>query len=188
MQVNIYTTNVFGNQCTMKLMDFDDDDRKQWKVLFDNWNILNKGMRDYKARGINMPEGISEVAFCLFTGSKRFVSLTHGNSPASFDTYNVETQRTEQIKACSVASDLTSFGPKSKWDDLYFMDFYNDGNIDGSFDLYKIPTIRIHSMNMNRTQTFTQQQDQGRRPRFSLKKDLILPNNLKPVASKVRIW
>ncbi len=69
---------------------------------------------------------MSEVAFCLYSGSKRFVSLTD-DANSSFDTFNTETSRAEQIKACSVKSDLTSFGPNSKWDDIYFLDFYNQG-------------------------------------------------------------
>ena len=169
-------------------MEFDDNDRKEWKMLFDNWNILNKGMKDYKARGINMPEGISEVAFCLYTGSKRFVSVINGKTSASFDTYNIKTQRAEQVKACSVDSDLTSFGPKSKWDDLYFIDFYNDGEINGTFDLYLIPNDLIYKTKVNRTETFSDQQAQKRRPRFSIKKEIIAKQKLEPIAKKVKVW
>ena len=119
------------------------------------------GMRDYKSREPNFPEGLSEVAFCIYSGSERFISLK-GKSSASFDTFNLKTKKAEQIKASSVEFDLSSFGPKSKWDDLYFLDFYNGGKLDGTFNVYKIPTELIYSAKVNKTQTFKQQQKEKR--------------------------
>lgn len=188
MKVNTHTTKLFGETSKLNLMEFDKNDRTQWKKLFDNWDVLNTGMKNYKARGINMPEGISEVAFCLYSGSRRFVSVVNGKTSASFDTYNLDTQRAEQVKACSVKSDLTSFGPKSKWDDLYFMDFYNDGNLDGSFNLYLIPNEMIYKTMVNKDESFTDQQNQKRRPRFSIKEKIIQEQNLKPIATNVKVW
>ena len=144
-------------------------------------------MREYKLREPNFPEGLSEVAFCLFSRSKRFISLK-GKSSASFDTFNLKKNRAEQIKASSVERDLTSFGPKSKWDDLYFLDFYNDGKLDGRFNVYKISSQWIYKIKVNKKQTFKQQQKQGKRPRFSITEDIIEKKGLKPVAQNVRIW
>lgn len=93
----------------------------------------------------------------------------------------------EQIKACSVEGDLTSFGPNSEWDDLYFMDFWNDGDVNGKFDVYKINSNLIYNRKVNRTQTVRQVQAQGKRPRFSLK-ELIMENRIKPVGAKIKIW
>ena len=83
-----------------------------------------------------------------------------------------------QIKASSVGSDLTTFGPKSEWDELFFLDF-SQGN--GVFKVYEIKHEWIYSHNVNKSQTFKEQQAQGRRPRFSITKDIIIPKNLKPV-------
>ena len=79
-----------------------------------------------------------------------------------------------QVKASSVEEDLTSFGPKTEWDRIYFMDFYREGAWDGSFDIYEIDTEEILNFPVNKKETFQEQQKQGRRPRFSIKKDLIL--------------
>ncbi len=73
--------------------------------------------------------------FCIYSGSNRFISIKKGNTNTSFDTYNLKTKKAEQIKACSVEKDLTSFGPESKWDDIYFLDFYNKGKLDGTFQV-----------------------------------------------------
>lgn len=190
MNTSPFSVKLFGVSATVKLMSFDDSDRVEWKRLFDNWKTLSQGMKDYKARGVNIPEGISEVAFCLYSGSKRFISLSKSDEklPTSFDTYNLETMKAEQIKATSVKKDLTSFGPKSRWDDLYFLDFYANGKLDGSFDVYKIPNELIYKSQVNIKQTFEDQQLQLRRPRFSIKQDIIFKTGLKPLAENVKVW
>ncbi len=180
-------TTIFDEDCTVDLMEFDSSDGKKWKTLFDLWKGLKMGMRDYKSREPNFPEGLSEVAFCLWSGSTRLISAKK-LSNTSFDTFNTKTKRAEQIKACSVENDLTSFGPKSKWDDLYFLDFYADGRVDGTFKVYKIPNNFIYDNPVNKLQTLKQQQEEKRRPRFCIKKDVIAKYDLKPIATDVKVW
>jgi hypothetical protein len=180
-------TKVFGEKCSLEIMDFTKADGKKWKSTFDLWRGLKMGMRDYKSREPNFPEGLSEVAFCLWSGSSRFISA-YGLSNTSFDTFNTKTGKAEQIKACSVENDLTSFGPRSRWDDLYFLDFYNDGKVDGKFDIYHIPSKLIYENKVNKNQIFKDQQGEKRRPRFCIKKDIIARNKLKPIATKVKVW
>jgi hypothetical protein len=187
MRINEVKTTIFGQDCTLQVMEFLKSDGKIWKMMFDKWRDLKMGMRDYKAREPNFPEGLSEAAFCLWSGSSRLLSAKK-LSNTSFDTVNVKTARAEQIKACSVENDLTSFGPKSKWDDLYFLDFYNGGLVDGKFDIYLIPNDLIYGNRVNKIQTLLEQQGDKRRPRFSIKKDIILKNELKPIAVNVKVW
>jgi hypothetical protein len=110
-----------------------------------------------------------------------------GLESASFDTFNPKKMHAEQIKACSVEGDLTSFGPKSKWDKIYFLYFFNEGKVDGEFDVYEIDSDLIYEMKMNKIETFVDQQKRGVRPRFSIKK-LIDEKNIKPIATNVRVW
>jgi hypothetical protein len=187
MELRKLKTKVFGEDAVFDVMDFVKNDGKQWKELFDLWKGLKLGLRDYKSREPNFPEGLSEVAFCLWSGSSRFVEA-YKISNRSFDTFNTNTGRAEQIKACSVEGDLTSFGPKSKWDDLYFLDFYNGGKVDGRFDVYHIPSELIYGHKVNKNQTMEQQQEERRRPRFSIKTDIIEKNKIKPVATNVQVW
>lgn len=178
---------VCGADCCLELMGFTKkEDGRKWKELFDMWKKLKIGMREYKSREPNFPEGLSEVAFCLYSGSKRFISVK-GKTPASFDTFNMSTKRREQIKATSVGHDLTSFGPDSVWDDLYFLDFYNNGKLDGTFNVYKIPSGLIYNAKVNKNQTFKDQQKEKRRPRLSIM-DIILKNEIKPEAVDVKVW
>lgn len=187
MQKQFHEAIVFGKKCMLELMHFEDEDRLEWKKLFDTWKKLKDGLRKYKSREPNLPEGLSEVAFCLYSGSNRFISSS-GPVSASYDTFNLSTGKAEQIKASSVNEDLTSFGPKSKWDDLYFLDFYNNGLLDGSFNVYKVPNELIRNAKVNKNETFLEQQGQKRRPRFSITKEIIRKTGLKPMASNVRVW
>jgi len=43
-------------------------------------------------------------------------------------------------------------------------------------------------MKVNKNQTFKQQQKQGRRPRFSITKDVVIKTKLKPIARDVKVW
>jgi len=186
MKVNKVQTTVFGEDCTLTLADFDESDAKKWKEIFDHWRTLKISLTNYESRGPNFPEGLSEIAFCLWASSSRLLRAS-GLSNTSFDTFNTKTNRAEQIKACSVKKDLTSFGPKSKWDDLYFLDFYNDGKLDGRFNIYKIPNDVIYVANVNNSELLTDHQTSKRRPRLSIK-DLAKNNNIKPIAQNVQVW
>ena len=169
---------------SLKCLQFRKSDGKEWKAVFDHWKNLKMAMRDYGAREPNFPEGLSEVAFCLWSGSVRKVNCT--GSHTSFDTYNLRLNRMEQVKACSVEKDLTSFGPNSVWDDLYFLDFWNSGSVDGSFDVYLIPNEVIYNYPVNRNQSLRDQQLQGKRPRVHMKA-LIGENRIRPKASNVKV-
>ena len=111
------------------------------------------------------------------------VKITKSISGAntSWDCYDLNSKKRIQVKACSVLPDLTSFGPKSEWDEIYFLNFFKDGKWDGSFDIYKIDNDLIYSQKVNINQTMKDQQKQGKRPRFSIYKDIIIPNGIKPV-------
>lgn len=187
MKTAQYKVKVFGHDCSINLMEFDKVDAKEWKKLFDLWKELKIGLKNYKCREPNLPEGLSEVAFCLYSGSGRLISM-NGKASSSFDTFNMKTKKAEQIKATSVEEDLTSFGPKSKWDDIYLLDFYNGGKLDGTFNVYKIPTKLIYKVKVNKSHTFLEQQAEEKRPRFSITKTFIQTKKIKPIAENVKVW
>jgi hypothetical protein len=153
--------------------------RDKWKIkrLYNRWKSLNDDLKKISTRGINLPETISENAFCLFFPEcLRVVKLKNGK--CSYDVLNIKTGSRIQIKASSIDEDLTSFGPRSEWDELFFLDFSKG---DGSFVAYKIEQDWIYKHQVNKTQTFAQQQKENRRPRFSITESIIKPLGLKPV-------
>lgn len=152
-------------------------DRWRLRRLYFKWKKLNDSIKKISTRGINLPEAISENAFCLFFPEcVRVVKLKQGK--CSYDVLNKKTGERIQIKASSVEEDLSSFGPRSKWDVLYFLDFSRG---DGSFKVYKIEANWIYKHQVNKEQSFEDQQAQGKRPRFSIVEDIIQPRNIQPV-------
>ena len=165
---------------TISALTFTNLDRKLLKNIYTNWRNLCLELNSIGARGVNLPEGLSESAFCLEMGAVRVTSSISGAN-SSWDCYDIKRQKRIQVKACSVLPDLTSFGPNSKWDEIYFVDFYRKGKWDGTFDIFQIKTHDIYSHKVNKNQTFKQQQQQGRRPRFSIYKELIQKQAIKPL-------
>lgn len=187
MKLDKCSVKAGGNLIDVEIAYFDKKDAKTFKRLFDLWVKLNKGLGKY-GRKVNIPEVLSEGMFCIFSNSVRYQRKLKGKGSASFDTINLKTGKREQIKASSIESDLTSFGPKSEWDKLYFMNFYNNGKPDGTFDVYEIPNSLIYKNKVNNSQTMKSQQEEKRRPRFSIMKDIIKPNKIKPLGKNVKIW
>ncbi|MCT7646681.1 Bsp6I family type II restriction endonuclease [Aliarcobacter butzleri] len=167
------------------VIEFEEIDRKKLLEIYDSWRTLCTKLNEMQARSVNLPEGLSESSFCLemncfrTTGGVKKAGKIKVNT--SFDAYNPISNKRIQVKACSVLPDLTSFGPKSVWDELYFVDFYRDGLWDGKFDIYKIETNDIYTNSVNAGQSFTDQQAQQRRPRFSIYSDIIKPKNIVPI-------
>ncbi len=152
-------------------------DRWRLRRLYSKWKKLNDSIKKISTRGINLPEAISENAFCIFFPEcVRVVKLKQGK--CSYDVFNRKTGERIQIKASSIDEDLSSFGPRSEWDILYFLDFSAG---DGSFKAYKIEADWIYKHQVNKNQNFGDQQAQGRRPRFSIVENIIKPRGLRPV-------
>ncbi len=164
----------------VEVMAFDDADRHSIREMYNSWRKLTEMLKAFHSRGINLPEGISESAFCIEMNTVRTTSSIQGAN-SSWDCYDLDRDKRIQVKACSVLPDLTSFGPNSQWDEIYFLDFYREGRWDGTFGIYQIDTQMIYSHQVNRSQTFAEQQAQGRRPRFSIYNDIIIPNRIHPV-------
>ena len=177
MKIGWAKFNIKGKKFEAKVTIPEKTDRELLKKLYFDWNNLNKRLKAISTRGINLPETISENAYCLFfPDCVRVVTLKKGK--CSYDVLNTKSGSRIQIKASSIASDLTSFGPRSEWDELFFLDFSAG---DGSFKAYKIEPDWIYKHQVNKKQTFEQQQAENRRPRFSITDSIIKPKKLKPV-------
>lgn len=170
---------VDGKKYDAVLLKAEAKDGPELKRLYGAWLELKKGLTKFESRAPNLPEGISEGAFSLEFDCPRVLDVK--GTSGSYDCYNPKTHERIQIKATTIRHDLTSFGPESVWDVLYLLDFYRDGKFDGKYDVYKIPNDLIYNFQINKTQTFRDQQQQKRRPRFGLKKSIIEANDIKPI-------
>ena len=157
-------------------------EKRDWqtiKSLYENWVNLSNLHKEMRGRGINLPEVISEGVFCLEFECARFLGSS-GGIRTSFDCLDLNLLKRIQVKATSVAYDLSTFGPRSVWDDLYLVHFLPNGVLDGSYEVYKIDNDVIYNHKVNMNETFRDQQVTGRRPRLSLMKELIIPNGILP--------
>ena len=177
MKIEWRKYNLSGKEIEALVTLFEPLDRWRLRKLYFRWKKLNDSIKEISTRGINLPEAISENAFCLFFPEcVRVVKLKQGK--CSYDVLNRKTGERIQIKASSIDEDLTSFGPRSEWDRLYFLDFSSG---DGYFKVYRIEADWIYKHKVNQKQNFLEQQAQGRRPRFSIVDNIIRPRGLKPI-------
>jgi len=163
-------------------------DKKLLSKIYSLWVGLSDVLQEHRGRRLNIPEILSEGVFCHEYGAAR---VTHGISGAnsSWDCFSPllketgkqQKNRRIQVKACSVKFDLTSFGPDSQWDDLYFMHFCPNGIYDGSYHIFHIPNDLIYNHKVNSSQTLRDQQKEGRRPRFGIMNQIIIPRGISPV-------
>lgn len=155
---------------------FDDNDKQMLMTILKKIRDINKQLKSLKGRLINVPDVVSEGLFAHYFNSIRTNDVAGAHS---YDCVSLDDGCGIQVKSASVEKDLTSFGPKSAWDELYFMDFSSENDI----KIYKIPTDKIYNMVLNKSknETFKDQQDQGRRPRLSIQDSIIKPLGLKPV-------
>jgi len=168
---------------------FDNSDKPQIKEAFNKWVSLNEDMISMGGtRIINFPETLSEAIFCLELNVARATKNISGTS-SSFDTYNFTTNKRIQLKA-SASTGPSSFGPKSEYDELYF--FYmnkiaenkkHKREFSGEYHIYNLTNFDIKTLVMNkeRNETFQDQQNQGRRPRFSIPIAILNKYNINPI-------
>ena len=168
-----------GKTVSAKLEYFTEADLPMLRTVYKTFmelRIAVKEFGDKNHRGPNIPETLTEGAFAYFHGSPRLYSLS-GKSSASFDNFDVQTNERIQVKARSSIGP-TSFGPRSVFDKLYFLDFLRDGSMDGKFDVYDVPLDMIYDVNVNANQTLADQQQNKRRPRFHILEQICDPNGI----------
>ncbi len=156
---------------------FDMQDFAVLQTIFKEWMQINKQLKGLGGRNLNVPDVFSEALFCLAYDAVRTNATAH-----SYDCVMRRTGEGVQVKSASIPNDCTSFGPRSTWDLLYFADFAPNGYVDGIVKFYKIEDSDVYNLvlNASKGETFRDQQEQGRRPRFSMQNSIIKPQGLAP--------
>ena len=175
---------IAGEEFTAHLEHFDQNDLPVLRQIFQSFlqsRTLIKSFpdSDNNHRGPNIPETLTEGAFALFHQCPRIHSLS---GTKKSDNYGPVAHQRIQVKAMSSPAP-TTFGPKSVFDRLVFLDFFRGGRLDGSFDVYDIPINLIYNVQVNQTQTMRDQQLEARRPRFFMHDEIIAPNNIPILAT-----
>ena len=121
-----------------------------------------------------MPDAISEPMGCYCLG----YLWNRGDEVG--DATDPKTNRKIEFKATSrFEGDLSSFGPKTTFDNLVFLRFRLDDNMLFVYDL-NINSDDFGKFPANKKETIEQQKKQGRRPHVSLQALFVEAKNLKP--------
>ncbi|MDX5981308.1 Bsp6I family type II restriction endonuclease [Exiguobacterium profundum] len=139
------------------------------------WKELNALIKNSHNRGINFPETISETLLCYALGFE----LNRGSGG---DARNPQTGEIVESKASSNWDrDTSSFSPNEFFNRLYFVRLNQRDDEVFFYDL-GLNSQELRDIPVSRTQTLGDQQDQGRRPRFSIISTIIEREGLNPVA------
>ena len=168
-------------------LKFDLEDKSYFAEFYSNWRKLcDESKKIGGTRQINTPEAMSEGIFCMMTGSIKILDKKPKLPPgvvSSFDCYNQLNKSRIQVKASANLKSPSSYGPRTEWDEIYFMDFVVDGGFKGDYRIYQIDSNAIDSVIVNKKKnlTFKEMQKSGLRPRFSIYKQIIEPLNIEPI-------
>lgn len=139
--------------------------------LYKTWLEFGTLCTEYGGRKPNIPEVLTENLVCYLIPDILNVNKSTYITPkgSSYDAIDNKGNLV-QIKATSIEKDLTSFGPRTKFDRLIFVKVSYNIN---EFYIYEIEPNNIYDLKITATQTFKDQQNEGRRPRFSIIKTFI---------------
>jgi len=167
-------------------LKFDLNDKPYFAEFYRNWRKLcDESIKIGGTRQINTPEAMSEGIFCMMTGAIKVLNKKPKLPPkvkSSFDCYNQSTKSRIQIKASANLNSPSTYGPKSQWDQIYFIDFQLDNEFNGGYRIYEIESKLIENVIVNKKEniTFKEMQETGKRPRFSIYNKIIKPFNIEP--------
>lgn len=152
-------------------------DLKQIITAYHHWKTLNEELKIFASRTVNFPEAISEALVCYKLGYHwHNKANTKDVGDATFNGKLVEIKATSNFD-----KDLTSFSPDTKFDILIFARLNLQDDKLYIYDL-NLSFSQFQQLKVNKTQTIFQQQQNGRRPRLRIIENMIIPNNLQPVA------
>ena len=177
MKIDWVEYSIKGKKIKAKVTIPEKGDKKILREIYFKWKELNDNLKKISTRGINIPDTLTENAFCLFFPEYVRIAKLEGEK-CSFDCISKVTGEKVQVKAASIYPDLSTFGPKSEYDRLFFCDFSKG---DGSFKVYDVPVNEVKKVEVKKGLTFEQRQAEGKRPRFSIIQEFTLKRGLKPV-------
>jgi hypothetical protein len=158
-----------------KVTEYSDVDWQNIELLHDAYWPWNKALNDvpWSQRGANIPEALTEAIVCMCIGGK-LIKTGMGD-------VLVPGPKIGEVKATSKSEgDLTSFSPSEIFDCLYFVIANPTKNhIYSVYDL-KMNRKDVEKIQVSNSETFRDQAEQGRRPRFSIIEKIIRAQRLTP--------
>ena len=132
-----------GNFITT-VSQFTNEDASSLKTIYESWRTLCGTLAAMNARAVNLPEGLSEIAFSIAKGVWRCTNSIPGANSSLTVTTQMAVEEIIAFRLKLAAFCQFNFvWPKFAVDRIYFVDFYREGNWDGTFDIYEIDTNDI---------------------------------------------
>lgn len=177
-EVYILDKNDNKKKMKIKLSEITTSDLSDIITIYDEWVKYCKLLEHRNYRRANFPEGVSEDLVCILKKYYKLNQKAVYGCSTSFDCLDGNNGERIQVKASSSNYELTSFGPKSVFDRIYFLDFYYEGeSYKKKFKFYEIDKTLIENAWVNKDETVTNQSDEGKRPRIRIRK-LIEQNSI----------
>lgn len=152
---------------------YDDSDNSKLLKLFNSWiNYQTAG--EFFHQRTNIPEGLTEsiVAKDIPNVYRKIKVIRSLAGKSKFDCYKTDTKQFIEVKGCSITNDLTSWSPKPFFDFFCFVDF---STLDGKYKIFQINinSEELKNENISTSETFQDQINKKRRPRFSVYEKFI---------------
>jgi len=150
---------------------YDDSDTPNFLSTLNTWLKYKNALKKIDGRNPNIPEALTEgIITKHFENTYRKIKVlkNRDKSLTKFDCYKEDTNEIIEVKGCSITPDLTSWSPKPFFDFFCFVDF---SSLDGKYKIFKIDITseELRSLKVNKNgETFQNQIDSKRRPRFSV--------------------
>lgn len=141
--------------------------------IYQDWKQLDAEVRAISTRGVNFPSELSEIFGCY---ALNYQWKKKGGGDA-FDPIN---NRIIEMKGSgSDKDDLSSFSPSERFDELIFLKVRKR---EDAIYIYKtgINSERLKEIPVNARETVADQQNAGKRPRFSVQDKIIRALNIEP--------
>ena len=152
---------------------YDDSDNPKLLKLFNSWIDYQNAGKFFHQR-TNIPEGLTESVVAKdLPNVYRKIKVTKGlKGKSKFDCYKTDTKQFIEVKGCSIPNDLTSWSPKPFFDFFCFVDF---STLDGKYKIFQINinSEELKNEKVSASETFQDQIDKKRRPRFSVYEKFI---------------
>lgn len=139
------------------------------------WKDLNTYVKSLVSRGINMPDAISEPMGCYCLNL--LWNKSSGGDAVAEDGRKIEFKATSNYDY-----DLSSFGPKTEFDDLVFLRFNLDLNMLFVYDT-GINSEELKKIAVSKSATVGDYQKAGKRPHISVIDTIIKARNLEPTVT-----
>ncbi len=150
-------------------------DLEDFISIYESWFEISELLENYGCGRVNLPE-FSKLLFCLVNDCWRCNDIESISKAYNFDCYDPLTKKTIEILSTDIKEDLTFINPNINENDVYFIDLYCDIEYNGSFKIYEIPRKYIEMLKITNNNS-----EQNKRLVTSIKKNIIEPNNIKPI-------